>query len=252
LSTLTTYDGLSLSYTESGEDTRRPPVVLLHGYAADSYMNWVAPGIAGALVLGGHRVIALDARGHGQSDAPHEASFYGEATMAQDVSLLADLLSTEQFDLVGYAWGAVIALLVAGHDPRVRRLVVGGIGTEVADASAVGRRKLRDRQLAEALRLDDEGAIADVGLRSVRRFAEQAKADRLALAAHAEGEHAPPISLDGIGVETLVVAGEDDEYVGSPAGLAAVIGASVALVPGDHLGAVFSKEFKSAVVKFLE
>jgi len=31
-----------------------------------------------------------------------------------------------------------------------------------------------------------------------------------------------------------------------------VIGASVALVPGDHLGAVFSKEFKSAVVKFLE
>jgi len=33
--------------------------------------------------------------------------------MAQDVSAAADLLGTEQFDLVGYAWGAVIALLVA-------------------------------------------------------------------------------------------------------------------------------------------
>jgi len=40
--------------------------------------------------------------GHGQSDAPHEASFYGEATMAR-TSRCGRLLGTEQFDLVGYA-----------------------------------------------------------------------------------------------------------------------------------------------------
>jgi len=72
------------------------------------------------------------------------------------------------------------------------------------------------RQLAEALRLDDEGH-RDVGLRSVRRFAEQAKADRLALAAMPKAStHA--ISLDVSGRDAVVAGGTTS--TSAPAGLA--------------------------------
>jgi len=122
----------------------------------------------------------------------------------------------------------------------------------VADASAVGRRKLRDRQLAEALRLTTRGPSPTSGCDRSDGSPSRRRRTRLALAAHAEGEHAPPSRSTVSGSRRSWSPAEDDEYVGSPAGLAAVIGASVALVPADHLGAVFPRKFKSAVVKFLE
>ena len=89
---LRTHDGLTLRYWHWSRDpdTSLPPVVLLHGFAAHARLNWEGPGVVEALVARGRRVYALDARGHGESDRPHDETRYGESLMARDVRLLID------------------------------------------------------------------------------------------------------------------------------------------------------------------
>src|SRR3954467_11335483 len=83
------------------------PVVLHHGFVADSELDWVASGVVADLVAGGRTVVAPDARGHGRSGKPHDPGYYGEARMARDLSLLIDELGVRAVDLVGYSMGAV-------------------------------------------------------------------------------------------------------------------------------------------------
>ena len=69
----TTWDGLQLVYREWGEETATapdPPVVLHHGFVANAEAYWVATGVVEALTDAGRRVIAPDARGHGDSEKP--------------------------------------------------------------------------------------------------------------------------------------------------------------------------------------
>ena len=51
-------------------------MILIHGYTANAEGKWVKSGIAQALAKQ-HRVIAIDARGHGKSDKPHDPGKYG-------------------------------------------------------------------------------------------------------------------------------------------------------------------------------
>jgi len=67
----TSFDGTGIAYITAGPSDG-PDVLLLHGFAADHRLNWAAPGVVDALVDAGHHVIALDARGHGQSDKPRD------------------------------------------------------------------------------------------------------------------------------------------------------------------------------------
>lgn len=85
---ITVSDGLKIHYFELGQ--RGTPVVLIHGYTANSEGKWIKSGIAQALAAR-HRVIAIDARGHGKSDKPHDAAKYGPR-MASDVIELMDHL----------------------------------------------------------------------------------------------------------------------------------------------------------------
>ncbi len=60
---MTASDGVRIHYAELGSGT---PVILIHGYTANAEGKWFKPGIAQALAKR-HRVVAIDARGHGQS-----------------------------------------------------------------------------------------------------------------------------------------------------------------------------------------
>src|SRR5215469_2712660 len=134
----TSADGLSIAYQEweaaPGAESALPPVVLHHGFIADANLNWVRPGVVEALVRAGRKVLALDARGHGASDKPHDTRFYGEDKMVRDLRQLFDLSGAERVDLAGYSMGGVVSLLTAEEDRRVRRLVAGGIGAGVMAA----------------------------------------------------------------------------------------------------------------------
>ena len=67
--TFASFDGTELFYDDQGDGR---PVVLLHGFAADTNINFVRSGILDALVDEGYRTIALDHHGHGISAKPHE------------------------------------------------------------------------------------------------------------------------------------------------------------------------------------
>jgi pimeloyl-ACP methyl ester carboxylesterase len=74
-----------------------------------------------------HRVITLDARGHGKSGKPHHASRYADYKRAQDVAAVLDALGIQRADLHGYAMGGLIAINTARCFPRrVKSLSING------------------------------------------------------------------------------------------------------------------------------
>ena len=128
--TFTTSDGLNIHFMELGEGS---PVVLMHGYTSNAEWKWFKPGIAAALAQN-HRVIAIDARGHGLSDKPHDPAKYGPR-MAEDVIEMMDHLGIEQADIHGFSMGgSILTWILASHPERVSRAVYGGMGVAETEA----------------------------------------------------------------------------------------------------------------------
>jgi pimeloyl-ACP methyl ester carboxylesterase len=114
---LATPAGLAISYREWGR-ADGPVAVLLHGLTEDS-STWELVGP----VLGQRfRVIAPDARGHGDSDWAEDYSFEAQR---DDVVAVLDELGVLAAAVVGFSMGGLVAyLLAATHPDRVRALVL--------------------------------------------------------------------------------------------------------------------------------
>src|ERR1039457_1272029 len=160
MKTFKTWDDIEIAYQEWGrERTGSTPVVLHHGFVVDANANWVAPGVLDALLAAGHRVIAPDARGHGASEKPHDPDRYGEHRMARDLEVLVDVIEAPEIDLVGYSMGAIVSLIYASGGERVRRLVVGGVGSGVLECGGVDRRAVPNESIIKALTAEDISAL---------------------------------------------------------------------------------------------
>lgn len=95
-----------------------PPIVLLHGLASNA---WIF-GEVGPRLAAGHRVIAIDQRGHGQSSKPETG--YDFATLSADIAAILDHLGLTDPLLVGHSWGGNVTLDFAVRYPgRARALV---------------------------------------------------------------------------------------------------------------------------------
>ena len=119
-------NGLHLHYVEWGNPAGRP-IVLLHGITGHA-RTWdrLALDLTHAF-----RVIALDQRGHGDSQAAPDGD-YGTATMARDLGAFADALGLGTFTLLGLSMGGRVAMAFAGtHPARVERLVIVDIGPDI-------------------------------------------------------------------------------------------------------------------------
>ena len=244
-------DGVRLSYYEWGTPNGSRPVVLHHGFAVDANANWVVPGVVDALVKAGHHVVGIDARGHGRSDKPHDPAVYGENIMARDLSILLDVLEYTEVDLIGYSMGGVVAAITATRDARIRRLILGGVGCAIVELGGVDRRVFEGISVVDVLLTEDPDEIAASLARPFRVLADAVGADRHALVAQLRAVHRAPIPLANISAPTLVLAGQDDPLSTKPELLAAAIpGARCLTVPGDHLTAVRTPEFTSAIVEF--
>ncbi len=116
--------GVKIHYLDEGAGE---PVLLIHGFNASARTNWGLPGVIRNLTPH-YRVIAMDCRGHGQSDKPTEVQDYG-VKMVEDVIALLDHLKIEKAHIVGYSMGGMITMkLLATHPERVKSAVVGGMG----------------------------------------------------------------------------------------------------------------------------
>ena len=82
-------DGVEIAYLDEGEGE---PIVLVHGFASNKEVNWVATGWVTTLTRAGRRVIALDNRGHGVSTKLYDPAAYHSAIMADDVRELIEHL----------------------------------------------------------------------------------------------------------------------------------------------------------------
>ncbi len=245
-------DGVEIAYETWGTAGALPPVLLHHGFISNARNNWVQPGIVAALTNAGRQVVALDARGHGTSGKPHDASFYGEEKMARDLRQLFDNVGARQVDLVGYSMGAVVSLLTASQDERIRRLVVGGVGAGVAEPGEGNARAAAGRTIAAALQAQDTATITEPIAKRFRAFADLLGGDREALAAQAAARHTRPIALNQITAPTLLIVGDADPIAARPEVLASAIpNARLLLLPGDHLSVVITPAFASAIVEFL-
>lgn len=243
-------DGVSIAVYQWNEGGRGS-VVLHHGYAASAALNWVGPGIVDALVRAGRHVVAVDARGHGESDKPHDSALYGESNMARDLLGVVAQLGLREFDLVGYSMGAIVALIAAAQRPAgLRRLAVGGVGEGVVVCGGVDSRVLPPRILAESLEADAPAPDLHPGAAAMVAFVSAIGGDRKALAAQARAVHAAPIALERIAVPTLLLAGSEDPLAMRPEQLAqAIPGARLELVSGDHLTALGDPRFVAALIE---
>ncbi len=118
-----TANGLRMHYRQWSSlayNPELPPILLLHGLASSAHIwNLVAP----LLNTYGYTVIALDQRGHGESDKP--ASGYDFDTILTDDTEALDALKMEHSILVGHSWGAMVALQYAAqHADQVKALVL--------------------------------------------------------------------------------------------------------------------------------
>jgi len=238
---------VEIGYLDEGEGD---PIVLVHGFASSKNVNWVYPTWVSDLRKDGRRVIALDNRGHGDSEKLYDAAQYAIPEMASDVVALMDHLEIPRADVMGYSLGGHIAASIALTSPqRMRSAIFGGIGMAMIEGGGPGE----NVALAlEAPSLDD---VADPVGRTFRAFADQTRSDRLALAACMRGSRGLMSREDAgrITVPVLIAVGTTDEVAGSASALGALIpGAEVLDIPNrDHMRAVGDKVYKAGVIDFL-
>jgi esterase len=105
----------------------RPPVVFLHGGGLNAH-TW---DLVCASLKPERHCLALDQRGHGESEWSPEMD-YATETQAADLDAFVGALGLEKFVLVGMSLGGVNALAWAGrHSRRLAGLVVIDVGPEI-------------------------------------------------------------------------------------------------------------------------
>jgi pimeloyl-ACP methyl ester carboxylesterase len=144
----------------------------------------------------------------------------------------------------------IAAYLALGNAARVRSLILGGLGDHLVNGVGL---PLEIAEAMEAASLDD---LTDPTQRLFRRFADQTKSDRAALAACIRGSRQTLTREEVASIQcpTLVAIGTKDEIAGDPHVLAAMFPHGGALeIPGrDHNLAVGDKVFKAGALAFLE
>jgi pimeloyl-ACP methyl ester carboxylesterase len=129
------------------------PLVLVHGWSLSVKTGWGDTGWIDAL-MADHQVVALDVRGHGNSDKPRTQELYSYELMAADVLAVMDELGIEKAGYVGYSLGGFAgAYLLGHHSERFSSAVFLGTGDEPPETAASGG------QVAEALRAADPSTL---------------------------------------------------------------------------------------------
>ncbi|MFE0699332.1 alpha/beta fold hydrolase [Streptomyces sp. NPDC058872] len=204
------------SYTDRGSG---PALLLVHGHPFDRTM-W-QPQVD-RFSRAGHRVLAPDLRGYGDSPLGASPGSTELGVFAEDLVALLDDLGIEECVLAGLSMGGQIAMeLVRRHPGRVRGLVLADTfpAAETEDGKRA-RNALADRLLREGMR----GYADEVLDRMVAPHNTHAAphvhrmmcaTDPVAAAAALRGRAERPDyreTLAALAVPALVVVGREDTY----------------------------------------
>lgn len=222
--------GIRLYYEVHGDG---PPLILQHGSACSS-AEWHERGYCAALQRN-YRLILLDARGHGQSDRPHDADAYALPHRVGDVLAVLDTLNIRRAHFFGYSMGGWIGFGLATYAPeRLRTLIAGGAHPFAETFQE--RRTARDQSL-EAFIASCERSLGDDLTPSLR--ARLLTTDLQAL--HAQTQDRPSLgdALSSMTMPCLLFAGEHEPRLPSiQQARQRMPNATFFLVPGcTHFGA---------------
>ncbi len=246
--------GCPVHFSEYGDG---PPVVLLHGFAANGTLNWKRTGVVKAL-RDDFRVIVPDLRGHGLSCKPHETAAYGRE-MAHDVIRLMDHLDLKSAHVAGYSLGGHITLaLAAAHPERLRSAVIIAAGWEREPA---GEGPLHASRLIRVLRDPNpfavltkyEGAGFETVLVSVLLRLGR---DEQAMAAVLDGANeltVPEEGLRRLELPMQIIIGTDDPLYGRAQALYERVPHAqwTAIDGAGHIGTPLAAEMRQALDAFL-
>ncbi len=210
-------NGLATAVDASGDGVA---VLLLHGFPLDRTM-WRQ--VSGKLT--GWRRIAPDLRGFGLTEAPE--SGYSIGAYADDLVALLDTLHIERAVVCGLSMGGYVAFdMVRRYSDRVRALIL--MNTRATPDNAEGRAK-RDATLARVRRDGPTFLAAEMlpkllapatrqtmpdVVEHVRNMITNQVSDGVAGALAAMRDRPDStLTLSGIDVPTLVMAGRDDQIV---------------------------------------
>lgn len=114
---------LALRYLDWGSD-RAPLLLLLHGFAQTAHSwDFVSLSLAGS-----YHVIALDARGHGDSDWAQDKD-YSSSAHQRDLDRLVSSLGVRSLGVIGLSMGGKTAYTFAArHADLVKALVIVDTG----------------------------------------------------------------------------------------------------------------------------
>jgi pimeloyl-ACP methyl ester carboxylesterase len=243
-------DGVKIHYETFGEGK---PIILVHGFTANLKVNWTGPGwVEDIKPL--RRVVALDCRGHGESDKPHDPEAYGNENMAGDVLNLMDYLGIEKADIFGYSMGSgITCYLLANHRERLTAAIMAAIGDRFVLEPAD---EVRSNDMAEAMLAEDPSQITDPVARNFRAIAEAIPGNDLeALAACAMRAREPvdAAALGAVDIPVLLLNGGKDEVMGTADELVAAIprATQVIIADADHL-VVFDPLAREPALSFLQ
>jgi len=160
-------DDVRLRYLDGGAGDA---IVLLHGFAHDAD-RWVKSG-AFERIAARRRVLALDCRGHGRSDKPHDPATYGD--MDADVIRMMDDADVSCAHCVGYSMGgALVGRLLIRHPDRVLTATFVGATGLASTARSAERAQLADaiergdaRSLVLAVRSASDPPLDDIQLQA--------------------------------------------------------------------------------------
>ncbi|MES2444659.1 MAG: alpha/beta fold hydrolase [Pseudomonadota bacterium] len=238
------FDGTELAWHELGDGR---PVLLLHGYFSNAFVNWIRYGHAALIAAAGFRVIMPDLRAHGDSARPHDAASYPPDVLMRDGMALIAHLGLSDYDLGGYSLGGrtVVRMLANGAAPR--RVVISGMGLQgLTDTQGRGT---YFRRVLTNLGSFERGT----GEWMTEAFLKTTRGDPQALLRILDTfVDTPREMIAAIAQPTVVIAGVEDDDNGPASELAAAIpGATLVEIPGNHMSAVTRPELGQAIADFL-
>lgn len=219
------------------------PVLLVHGFIVNSN-SWKHTALYDSLIAAGNKVILIDLRGNGKSGKPHDDAAYQYDAETKDIMLLMKSLGVYKYDVVGYSRGSIITARLLVWDKRVRKAVLGGMGTDFTNPNWPRR-----IQFYEALAFDTVES-----LHSMVQYVQKSGLDQRALALLQKYQPSTPVEiLAKIKNHVLVIHGDSDESSYNAPQLAAIFpNGEIAVSPGDHDHAAGTPEFATIVMQFLQ
>jgi 2-succinyl-6-hydroxy-2,4-cyclohexadiene-1-carboxylate synthase len=216
-------NGITLHIELSGAGR---PLLLLHGFTGSAatwatFLDQLAPHF---------RALAPDLIGHGRSGSPPDAGRYSIERCVADLLAILDMLQLERADVLGYSMGGRVALhLACAARERVGALVLESSSPGIADPAERDARVAADEALAESIERDGLAAFVErwerlplfasqAGLPQevrARLHAQRLRNDPRGLANSLRGMGAGSQAslweqLPGLGIPTLLIAGELD------------------------------------------